>query len=70
MSSVFEMLLFFILVVISSLSIIDEIDVHVGLLPYDVWESEDDKTGFFSVNVDSFDRLFLKTTNFLAHGAN
>ena len=35
-------------------------DVRVKLLADDVWSSEDDKTGFLSVEVDSFDQLFLK----------
>ena len=52
-----------------SLSSRDEIDVRAELLADDVREAEDDKTGFLSVGVDSFDRLFLKTTDFLAHGA-
>ena len=37
----------------------DEIDVLVELLEDDVWEADDDKPGFFSVGVDSFDRFFL-----------
>ena len=69
MSSAFEVFFLFWLVVISLLSIIDEIDVRVKLLADNVWESEDDKTGFLSVGVDRFDILFLKMTNFLAHGA-
>ena len=39
--------------------ILDEIGVCVELLADDVWEAEDDKTGFLSVGVDSFDQLFL-----------
>ena len=35
-------------------------DVYVELLADDVWAAEDDKTGFLSVEVDSFDRLYLK----------
>ena len=31
-------------------------DVCVKLLADDVWAAEDDKTGFLSVGVDSFDR--------------
>ena len=38
----------------------DEIDVPVELLAYNVWAAEDDKTGFLSVGVDIFDRLYLK----------
>ena len=60
MSSVFEKLFIFWLAVMYLLSIIDEIDVRVELLADDVWESEYDKTGFFSVGLDSFDQLFLE----------
>ena len=35
-------------------------DVSVELLADDLWAAEDNKTGFFSVGVDSFDRLYLK----------
>ena len=45
-------------------------DVHVGLLADDVWAAEDDKTGFLSVEVGSFDWLIWKTKHFLAYGAN
>ena len=48
------------LVIISLLSILDEIDICYKLLVDDVWEAEYDNTGFFSVGVDSFDQLFLK----------
>ena len=51
-------------VVISLFLSLDEIDVRVELLSDDVWEAEYDKTGFFSVGVDSFDRLFLKDKQF------
>ena len=52
------------------LSSIDDIDVCVGLLADDVWEAEDDKTGFLRVGVDNFESiLFVKITNVLAHGA-
>ena len=34
-------------------------DVRVKLLADDVWASEDDKTGFLSVGVDSFNRIYL-----------
>ena len=37
-----------------------DMDVRVKLLADDVWAAEDYKTGFLSVEVDSFDRLFLK----------
>ena len=39
------------------------------LLADDAWESEYDKTGFFSVVVDILIIYFWKATNFLAHGA-
>ena len=46
-------------------------DVCVELLSDDVWEAEDHKTGFLSVEVDIFDQLFLKNDLFLlAHSAN
>ena len=35
-------------------------DVHVELLADDAWAAENDKTGFLSVGVDIFDRLYLK----------
>ena len=38
----------------------DDKDVHVELLAYDVWSSEDDKTGFLSVEVDNFDLIFVR----------
>ena len=53
------MLFMFWLLVICFLSSIYEIDVRVELLVDDVWEAEDDKTGFLSVGVDIFDRLFF-----------
>ena len=34
--------------------------VRVKLLVYNVWAAEEDKTGFLSVGVDIFDRLYLK----------
>ena len=34
--------------------------VRVKLLADDVWASEEDKTGFLSVEVDIFDQLYLK----------
>ena len=58
-SSVFEMLFLFWLVVMCLLSSLDDIDVPVELLADDVWEAEDDKTGFFNVEVDTFDQLCL-----------
>ena len=59
MSSVFEVLLLFWFVVMYLLSSWDEIYVHVKLIADYVWEAEDDKTGFLSVKVGSFDQLFL-----------
>ena len=35
-------------------------DVRVKLLDDDVWAAEDEKTGFLSVIVNSFDRLYFK----------
>ena len=35
-------------------------DVCTELITNDVWEAEDDKTGFLSVGVDISDRLYLK----------
>ena len=57
MSSVFEMFFLLWLSVMFLLSSIDEIYVHMILLADDVWESEDDKPGFFSVWVDIFNQL-------------
>ena len=54
----------------SLLSSQDEIDVPVRLLADDVWEAEDDKTGFLSVGVDSFDRFKNNDQFPFAHGAN
>ena len=39
-------------------------DVRVELLADDVWAAEDDKTGFLIVEVDSFDKLYLKNNQF------
>ena len=70
MSSVFEVLLLFLFVVIYLLSSWDKIDVCVELFADDVWEAEDDKTGFLSIGVDiSESIIFVKTTNFLAYCA-
>ena len=60
MSSVFEVLFLFWFVVIYLVSSWDDINFRVKLLADDVWEAEDDKIGFLSVGVDSFDRIFLK----------
>ena len=55
----------------SLLSSWDGIDVGVELLAYDVWEAEDDKTGFLSVGVDIFESvIFVRTNNLLFHGVN
>ena len=58
------MLFLFWFIVISLLSSWYNIDVYVKLLTDDVWAAEDDKTGFLSVEVDSFDQLFLKNDQF------
>ena len=60
MSSVFEILFLFWFLVMSLLSSWYEMDVCAKLLADDVWAAEDDKTSFLSVEVDSFDQLFLK----------
>ena len=44
--------------VMSLLSSWDEMDVCVELIADNLWAAEDDKTGFLSVGVDSFDWLF------------
>ena len=59
LSSIFEVLFVFWLLVMYLISSWYETYVCVELLVDDVWEAEDDKTGFLSVGVDSFDRLFL-----------
>ena len=40
-------------------------DVPVELLADDVLSDEDNKTGFLSVGVDSFDQLYFKNDQFL-----
>ena len=60
----FEVLFLFLFVVMSLLSSRDDMDVRLELLADDIWEAEDDKTGFLSVEVDGFDRLFLKNDQF------
>ena len=60
MSSVFKVLLLFWFVAMSLLSSWDEKDVRVKLTEDYVWAAEDDKTGFLSVGVDSFNRWYLK----------
>ena len=56
MSYVCEVLLLFWFVAMSLLSRWDDMDVGIESL---VWAAEDDKTGFLSVGVDIFDRLYL-----------
>ena len=41
----------------------EEMYICAELLAYDVWAAEDDKTGFLSVGLDIFDRLYLKEQN-------
>ena len=53
------MLFLFGLVVMCLLSSTDEIDVRAELLADDAWGADDDKPGFLSFGVYSFDRLFL-----------
>ena len=36
-----------------------DIKVGVKLVVYDVWFAEDDNTGFLSVGLDIFDRLYF-----------
>ena len=71
MPTIFEVLFLFWFVVVSLLSSWYDMDVRVELPADDVWSAEDDKTGFLSVEFDSFESIvFEKTTDFLAHGAN
>ena len=51
------MLFLFLVVVLSLLSIWDEMDVCVKLIVDDVWAAEDDKTGLFTVVIY---QLYLK----------
>ena len=60
MSSVFNMLFLFWLVVMCLLSSLDKINVRAKLLADHVWEVEDGKTGFLSVGVGIFYWLFVK----------
>ena len=60
MSSIFEMLFLFWLVVMCLLSSLDDIYACVKLVADNVWEAEYDKTGCLGFRVDSFDRLFLQ----------
>ena len=57
--SIFDMLFLFWLVVMCLLSSLYKINICVESLAYYVWEADDDKLGFLSVVVNSFDRLFL-----------
>ena len=59
MSSIFEMLFLFWLVVMCLLSSLDRIDVFVKLLADDVWEVKYYKTVLLSIGVDSFDQSCL-----------
>ena len=59
MPSVFKMLFLFWLVVMCSLSSVEEIDVCAELLADDVWEAKDNKTVFLIVGMDSADQLYL-----------
>ena len=59
MSSVFDVLLLFLCVVMSLLSSWDGVDVPVKLLADDAWADEDDKTGFLIVGMDSSGRFYL-----------
>ena len=49
----------FLFLLMPLLSSWDDMDVCVKLLADDLWAAEDDKPGFLSVGVDSFDWLFL-----------
>ena len=59
-SSVFEMPNVFLISVLSSFSIWNDIIVRVKLVVYDVWLAEDDNIDFLSVGVDIFDRLYFE----------
>ena len=58
-SSVCEVLFFFLFVVMSLISRWDDMDGGIELLADDIWAAEDDKTGVLSVGVDIFDRLYF-----------
>ena len=60
MSSVFEVLFFFLFVAMSLLSDWVDMDVPVKWLAYNVWEAKDEKKCFLSVRMDILDQLFLK----------
>ena len=59
-SSVFEMFIVFWMEVLSLCWSWWEIIIADELVVYDVWFAEDYNTGFFSVGLDIFDRLYLK----------
>ena len=59
-SSVFKISDLFWISVLSQFSGWDDIIVCDKLVVYDVWFAEDDNTGYLSVGVDIFDRLYLK----------
>ena len=60
MSSVCKVLFLFWFLVMYLLSRWDDMDSGIELLADDVWAAEDDKTGFLSVGVDIFDRLYFQ----------
>ena len=60
MSSVFDMLFLFWLLVMCLLSSLYKIDVRVKLLADDVWEADNDRPGFLSVGVDRSNQFFSK----------
>ena len=60
MSSVFEVLFLFWLVITCLLSSLEDIDARVKLLADYVWEAEYDKTDFFSVGVDNSDQFSIR----------
>ena len=65
------MLFLFWFIVLSLLSSWDKMDVCVEFLADDVWVAEDNKTGLLTVGVGIFGSIiFVRTTNFLAHGAD
>ena len=59
-SSVFEMSDVFWMEVLSLCLSWGDIIVGVEWFVYDLWFAEDDNTGFLSVGLDIFDRLYLK----------
>ena len=59
MSSVWEVLFLFWFVAMSLLSRWDDMDGGIKILADNVWAAEGDKTGFLSVGVDIFDRIYF-----------